>query len=158
MARDETVRRSRSGLAKWWRCLAVGVGSAAAAFLGHAREEILELGALLGSENLADLVVALLTNLLKLWIHLLVHGVETVLHIRQDLPDLLLLIGSEIEFRGQAGNRARRVWPRLYLQLRAGAEHAPVGDRMSDSAERDSQNKYQRDQRQGLAVAGTKRH
>src|SRR6266566_1080450 len=158
MARDETVRRSRSGLAKWWRCLAVGFGGAAAALFGEAVQEILELGALLGSEDLADLVVALLANLLELRIHLLVDSVETVLHVHQDGAQLLLLIGSEIEFRGQAGNRARRIWPRLYLQLRAGAEDAPVGDRMSDSAERDSQNKYQRDQRQGLAVAGTKGH
>src|SRR6266436_6330194 len=72
MARDETVRRSRIGLAKWWRCLAVGFGGAAAALFGEAVQEILELGALLGSEDLADLVVALLANLLELRIHLLV--------------------------------------------------------------------------------------
>jgi hypothetical protein len=62
------------------------------------------------------------------------------------------------------GDRSRRIWPwlqkarRLRLSLSAGAEDAPIGDRMAHSAERHSQNKYKRNQRQGLAIIGTKLH
>lgn len=136
-------------------------GVAAAVFI-NASEEILEFGPLLGSKDLADLVVALLANLLELRIHLVVDDVVAVLHIRQYLPDLFLLVGREVELGGQVGDRSRRIWPWLQkarrLRLRAGAEDAPIGDGMSDGTDRHTQNKYQPNQRQGLAIIGTKLH
>jgi hypothetical protein len=138
-------------------------GVAAAVFV-NAPEEILEFGPLLGCEDLADLVVALLANLRKFRIHLVVDDVVAVLHIRQYLPDLFLLVGREVELGGQVGDRSRRIWPwlqkarRLRLSLSAGAEDAPIGDGMSDRTDRHTQNKYQPNQRQGLAIIGTKLH
>jgi hypothetical protein len=138
-------------------------GVAAAVFV-NAPEEILEFGPLFGSEDLADLVVALLANLRKFRIHLVVDDVVAVLHIRQYLPDLFLLVGREVELGGQVGDRSRRIWPwlqkarRLRLSLSAGAEDAPIGDGMSDGTDRHTQNKYQPNQRQGLAIIGTKLH
>jgi hypothetical protein len=141
-----------------------GVDSAAAAVFINAPEEILEFGSLLGSKDLADLVVALFANLLELRIHLVVDDVVAMLHIRQYLPDLFLLGGREVELGGQVGDPSRRIWPwlqkgrRLRLSLSAGTKDAPIGDRMSDGTDRHSQNKYQRNQRQGPAIIGTKLH
>ena len=87
-------------------------GVAAAVFI-NASEEILEFGPLLGSKDLADLVVALIANLLELRIHLVVDDVVAVLHISQYLPDLFLLVGREVELGGQVGDRSRRIWPWL---------------------------------------------
>ena len=115
-------------------------GVAPAVFV-NAPEEILEFGPLFGSEDLADLVVALFANLSKFWIHLVVDDVVAVLHIRQYLPDLFLLVGRKVELGGQVGDRSRRIWPwlqkarRLRLSLSAGAEDAPIGDGMSADEE-----------------------
>jgi hypothetical protein len=135
----------------------------AAALFGEALEEILEFRPLFRSEDLANLVAALLANLREFRIHLVVDDVVTVLHIGQYLPDLFLLVGREVELGGQMSDRSRRIWPRLQkgrlrLRLSAGAEDASIGDRMAHSAERHSQNKYKRNQRQGLAIIGTKLH
>jgi hypothetical protein len=141
-----------------------GGSSAAAAIFGNAPEEILEFGSLLGSKDLADLVVALFANLLELRIHLVVNNVVAVLHIRQYLSDLFLLVGCQVELGRQVGNRSRRIWPRLQksrrwrLRLSASAEDAPIGEGMSDGTDRHSQNKYQPNQRQSLAIIGTKLH
>jgi hypothetical protein len=87
-----------------------------------------------------------------------------VLHIRQYVPDLFLLIGREVELGGQVGDRSRRIGPRLQksrrlrLCLSAGAKDAPIGDGMSDGADGHPQNKYQGNQRQSLAIIGTKLH
>ena len=163
-SKDNTQQTCRAKL------LVVGVGGGsgawvdgvAAAVFVSAPEEILEFGPLFGSEDLADLVVALLANLREFRIHLVVNDVVTVLHIRQYVADLFLLAGRELELGGQVGDSPRRIWPRLQkarrLRLRAGAEDAPIGNRMPDSAERHSQRKYQGNQRQGLAIIGTKLH
>jgi hypothetical protein len=141
-----------------------GVNGAAAAVFVNALEEILEFRPLLGSEGLANLVAALLANLLELRIHLVVDDVVAMLHIRQYVPDLFLLVGREVELGGQVGDRSRRIWPRLQearrlrLRLSAGAKDAPISDRMSDGADGHSQNKYQRNQSQGFAIIGTKLH
>jgi hypothetical protein len=141
-----------------------GVDGVAAALFVNAPEEILEFGTLFGSEDLADLVVALLANLRKFRIHLVVDDVVAVLHIRQYLPDLFLLVGREVELGGQVADRSRRIRPRLQkarrlrLRLSAGAEDAPIGDGMSDGTDCHTQNKYQPNQRQGLAIIGTKLH
>jgi hypothetical protein len=108
--------------------------------------------------------VALLANLLEFRIHLVVDDVVAMLHIRQYVPDLFLLIGREVELSGQVGDRSRRIWPRLQksrrlrLRLSAGAKDAPIGDRMSDGADGHSQNEYECNQRQSLAIIGTKLH
>ena len=85
-------------------------------------------------------------------------SVEAVLHVRQDVAYLLLLIGREIEFGGQAGNCSRRVRPRLLFRLGASTENTPVEDRVAHGAEGDAQEKHQDDQRQSLTITGTKCH
>jgi hypothetical protein len=140
----------------------VGVDGVAAALFGEALEEILEFRPLARSEDLANLIAALLANLFEFRIHLVVDDVVAVLHIRQYLPDLFLLFGRKLELGGKVGDRSRRIWPRLQkgrrLRLRARPEDAVIGDRMAHSAERHAQNKYKHDQRQGLAIIGTKLH
>jgi len=156
----------QSAAPKHGAILTVGVGGggrvagAAAAILVDALEEIFELGPLLGSQDLTNLVVALLANLLELRIHLVVNGVVAVLHIRQYVPDLFLLIGRELEFGGQPSDRSWRIWPRLQEcgRLRTRAEDAPVCERMSYRAKRNSQDKYQHDQRERFAIRGSIRH
>src|SRR5579862_3359834 len=155
----------QSAATKHGAILTVGVGGggrvagAAAAILVDALEEIFELGPLLGSQELTNLVMALLANLLELRIHLVVNLVVAVLHIPQYVPDLFLLIGRELEFGGQPSDRSRRIWPRLQeCGLRTRAEDAPVRDRMSYRTKRDSQNKYQHDQRERFAIRGSIRH
>src|SRR4029077_4853660 len=71
------TRRPRADHNRRWlrEFLLAAVVAAAAALFGETPEEVLELGPLLGREDLADLVVAPVANLIKLRIHLLADGV-----------------------------------------------------------------------------------
>src|SRR5690242_10071306 len=100
--------------------LAVGIrGSAAltrgavAALFIEAFQEVFEFGSLFGTEHLTDLVAPLLANVHQLRINLLPDGVEAMLRIGQNVPDLFLLIRREIELGGEPGHGSRRIGPRL---------------------------------------------